>query len=307
MSHNEKVFVLGAPRSGTTFLSGLLSETRFGAPFETHFITKYHHKLSEYGDLSEVGNFSRLLNDILSERPVMQWQLEIDIESFYHSLEGNFSYSNIVDQLCRYKNIRQGTGAWGDKTPNYIGEFDLIYSLFPDAKFLHIVRDGRDVALSLLERSWGPNNLFSAAEYWRDLNRKNPLLEKLTEEGKVYQVRYEDLLDDTETHVRSIYEFLGEELSEQTLRSLCSTVRKGNYFKWKKRLSKRQISLFDKLAANTLSRMNYETFEPEAELSAPLRFIYKLHNKLIWLKFMFVINVVDGIKIKFFGKQPFAE
>ena len=76
----EQLFVVGAPRSGTTYLSGLLEDTRFGTPIEPHFITKYHDRLDRYGDLQQAANFAHLIRDISRERPVMQWQLDLDAD-----------------------------------------------------------------------------------------------------------------------------------------------------------------------------------------------------------------------------------
>lgn len=91
----NQIFVLGAPRSGTTFLSGLLRFTRYGRPVESHFITKYCRKLEAYGDLSKKENFDKLMNDILSERPVMQWKLKLDIHEFYEEVKPNLSLIHI--------------------------------------------------------------------------------------------------------------------------------------------------------------------------------------------------------------------
>ncbi len=307
MSISENIFILGAPRSGTTFLAGLLSLTRYGTPFETHFITKYYHKLNEYGDLEDINNFKRLLTDILAERAVMQWQLALNIDSFYQQLEGNFDYAYIVDQLCLLPNRNKNLLAWGDKTPSYIGEIEIIFSLYPNARFIQIVRDGRDVALSLLRCDWGPNNLYCASEYWSEFNKKNKIIDKLQTEGKLYSVRYEDLLDNTEQHVKAIYSFLDEEVPAESIEKLCSKVKKGNYYKWKKNMTDREISIFESVSAHTLTRLGYETSYPQSKINFFVHHYYKIHNKFMWLKFMFVHNLVDGIKIRYFGKEPFSE
>ena len=71
------IFIIGCPRSGTSLLARFLEPTIYGAPIETHFITKYKKKLSNYGELENFENFNKLLNDILKERPVMQWKINI--------------------------------------------------------------------------------------------------------------------------------------------------------------------------------------------------------------------------------------
>jgi len=307
MDEAKQVFILGAPRSGTTFLASLLARTRFKAPFETHFIPKYYKKLTEYGDLNQFSNFSSLLDDILSERAVMQWKLNLKYEVFFTSFNGHVSYDELVDKLCSMKRNDNGDGCWGEKTPWYLQELGVIYELFPNAKYIYIVRDGRDVALSLLKKEWGPNNIYACAEYWRTLNKESPILAELKEKGQLLELRYEDLLDDTEEYVQRFYEFLAEPYDRDSLDSLVSTAKAGNYNKWKENLSDQQIKLFDSVAANTLSRFGYETFEKEAALGVLARNAYIFQNKLIWLKFMFKTNVIDGFKIKFLGKEPFVD
>ncbi len=307
MGQSEQLFILGAPRSGTTFLASLIGLTKYGKPFETHFFTKYYKLLSSYGDLENKENFSCLLKDILKERPVMQWRLDLNMDDFFQSLDGDHSYVNILNSLCLLRNSKLGFNFWGDKTPHYIGDFDIIQKLFPDAKFIYIVRDGRDVALSLLQKNWGPNNISSCAEYWKTLNKENVHFNRLKKNGQLLTLRYEDLLDNAESNVRDIYKFLDTDISESDVRSLCFTVKPDNYFKWKEKLSRSQIKVFDLIAANTLSRFGYETFGPENGVGILPGAFYKAHNKFLVYKFLFEINVIDGFKIKFLGKEPFAE
>lgn len=305
--NGQQIFILGAPRSGTTFLASLLKETRYGTPFETHFITKYYKKLPKYGDISEKYQFKKLISDILSERAVMQWNLSLDLDKFYKQLNPDLSFENIANQICLERNKQLNLNAWGDKTPHYIGDFDIIYKLFPKAKFIFIVRDGRDVSLSLFHKNWGPNNIYSSAMYWKKLHRHMNDIESLKEKGQLFSLRYEDLLDDPRETIPKIYEFLNENCKDKTLDYLCSTVKAGNYYKWKNKLNKSQIKVFDQVAANTLNKFNYETFEQEGDINFLKKSFYLAHEKLLYFKYMFEINVIDGIKIRFFGKEPFAD
>lgn len=307
MEKSSQIFILGAPRSGTTFLASLLDLTYFGKPVETHFITKYYKLLDSYGDISQKKNFTKLISDILDERAVQQWKLNLDIDALYSELDGNYEFSNIADKLCLKRNNQLGLNAWGDKTPHYLNDFEIIYKLFPDAKYMYIVRDGRDVALSLLEKNWGPNNIYACASYWKKLNVQRDTFKTLEDNGQLISLSYENLLDDIENNVAKIYEFLGQEVSESEIKRICAPVKKGNYNKWKKKLNKQQIRIFDYVAADTLNRFGYQTFDQQKEVNVLNRLMYVLHDNLVWLEFMFHTNVIDGFKIKFLGKEPFAE
>jgi hypothetical protein len=300
------VFVLGAPRSGTTLLASLLRESRFGEPVETHFITKYHKKLASYGDLNDKSNCIKLIADILGERPVKQWGLSVSPVDIYSRLD-MINYKNIVNELCMERSSKNGYTSWGDKTPHYIMDLEIIYELFPESQYIYIVRDGRDVSLSLLDREWGPNNILTCAEYWKKCNEASKIYDKLQNSKQLYFLRYEDLLDNAEEIVPDIYRFLGEEYNESSMKKLTSSIRKGNYGKWKKKMSAGQVKLFERVAANTLQRFGYETSYEEADLNGLIRAGYKIHDSIIKAGFLFKINVVDGIKIRFFGKEPFAD
>ena len=82
----QNLFIIGSPRSGTTFLASLLKPTRFGAPFETQFILKYLAKLPEYGDIHQPAVFKRLVADICKERAIAQWQVDIDAATLLSQL-----------------------------------------------------------------------------------------------------------------------------------------------------------------------------------------------------------------------------
>src|SRR5262249_32893267 len=59
-----------------------------------------------------------------------------------------------------------GKTRWGDKTPDHSGQMDLIEKFIPEAHFIHLIRDGRDVALSLKELWFGPRSLQEVGGWW---------------------------------------------------------------------------------------------------------------------------------------------
>ncbi len=308
LSHNPKsVFILGCPRSGTTFLASLLGNTIYREPVESHYITKYYKKLSSYGDLKNKDNFTSLLTDILNERPVAQWKLNLDILDFYHSLKDH-SYKEIVNQLHFIRAKRKKGEGWGDKTPHYILDLDILYELFPDSKYIYIVRDGRDVALSLLAKPWGPKNLYSCAEYWKQCNAENPVYETLKKKNQLISLKYEELLTNTAEVLQGICEFLDYEPSKDEKESLIKTCQKGNFNKWKTKLVAEQKSIFESVAFDTLTRFGYETLFKEPKKLNPIKVAsYKLENIIKRILFLVEYNTIEAFKIRYLGKQPFGE
>jgi hypothetical protein len=101
---------------------------------------------------------------------------------------------------------REGKSRYGDKTPGYIQEMRRIQRVLPEARFVHIIRDGRDVSLSHMRMNWGPETYAESAKLWRNRIRKArkmaPSIDHYTE------VRFEDLVADTEGVLRRVCEFI---------------------------------------------------------------------------------------------------
>lgn len=302
----RQIFVLGCPRSGTTLLSRLLAKTQYGAPVESHFITKYYKRLHLYGDISKKDNFLSLLNDILQERPVMQWGLSFSKEEFFQGVT-EYTYSNLINNLMLLRKGRDAIQSWGDKTPNYILDLDAIYSLFPQAKYIYIVRDGRDVALSLLERNWGPNNVFECAHYWRNCNNANPIIEQLNKDKQLYFLKYEELLEKPEGKIPEIFEFLGDSFPQEYIDQLIASIRRNNTMKWRTKMSEFQIRIFENIAADVLNQYKYTTTYDREKLNPFVTFFYKVHTLVQRILFLIKINLIDGLLIKLNLKKPFAE
>lgn len=246
------------------------------------------------------------MKDILSERAILQWKLDIDPESFFEELPRR-DYRAIVDALCMKRFAPLGKSSWGDKTPHFILDLDRIVQIFPNSKYLYIVRDGRDVALSLLRKPWGPVNVVACADYWRRCNQETRALSSLRRNGQLMEVRYEKLLDTPEATVGQIYQFLGESLHEDVMANLTRKVQAGNYGKWKARMSPSQRRRFEAVAGDALERLGYPTEFRGVRLSVSERFFWEFHDRVIRFCHLIKLNTVDAIRIRFFGMEPFAD
>jgi hypothetical protein len=117
-----------------------------------------------------------------------------------------FDFSEALRAFYRLYAETQGKCRWGDKTPPYIDSLKIIYPLLPEARFVHIIRDGRDVALSVSRLWFGPNSVVEAADWWASKIRKA----RHQAEALPYylEVRYEDMLADPATVLRRICSFI---------------------------------------------------------------------------------------------------
>lgn len=193
----------------------LNSHPRIAVPHETGFITSFLAKLGEYGSLADRRNRARLLDDIAKHPLVVRGGHVRNKEAILEHPAENFS--ELVCAIMQDYAKRDGKVRWGDKTPFYTKDIDILWNLFPGCRFIHLVRDGRDVALSQRGISWLPNSLPRIAEDWRFKTTVCHKVGQALPQGHFLEVRYEELVTRTEDTLRKICSFLGELYSEQML------------------------------------------------------------------------------------------
>ena len=168
----------------------LNSHPKFAVPFESDFLSVYNNLLDD-GNLGDQRNVGQEL-DALKEEPLTKRGgiIEDPQAILAHSING---FSALIDAVFSEYARRRGKLRWGVKTPHYVAELNRLWHLFPGCRFVHLVRDGRDVALSLQGVSWGSKHIPTVAEDWRwkvTLGRK---MGGMIREHYL-EVRYEDLI-----------------------------------------------------------------------------------------------------------------
>jgi hypothetical protein len=183
---------------------------------------------------------------------------------------------------------KQGVDRWIDSTPTNIPHLLRIKQDFPDARIIHIIRDGRDVALSLEQKEWSRplpwdrhKGLLSAGLYWEWMVRKGRKLGTMLEPNCL-EVRYEDLVNKTVETLESLAAFLAHDLDYQRIRhnsigslknpstSFKEELEKGQFKpvgRWKDRFPPDQLVIFEELVGNYLEELGY-ALSPS---NAPLR------------------------------------
>jgi hypothetical protein len=251
----------------------LNNHPNFAIPHETAFITIYHGKLQNYGDLSQPGNARRLLEDVSQHPMVKRGKLVADPDAILsYPIK---DYRDFVDAVFRAYADSLGKPRWGDKTPFYTPDIDILRLVFPDAKIVHLVRDGRDVVISQKSIEWMSSNLPKLIQDWR---WKTTIAHKvgavLTDD--FLEIRYEDLVRHPEENLRRICGFLDEVydptmleysegakgvVPEESLKWHRNSIRPpdpSQLNKWKTQLSKAERTIFEQLAGDTLDLFGYE-------------------------------------------------
>lgn len=261
------VILLGQSSSGTSICSSLL-RNHLGIAFgtETQFFVRYIKLAPSYGDLRNDANLTRLVADICRERwfeRIRKFDYIVDPARIQHRVRQR-TLRGVIDAVFADFSAHQGMFRWGDKTPEYIYHLDKIGLLLPDAQYIHLIRDGRDVALSHFGRHWGPKNIVSGALEWRmQAGWVREFAGKLSRD-QFHEIRYEDLLSQPAQVFTELVEFLkidnpDGKLVDQLTERVVAEVRSDNYNKWRKKMTPAQIRQFDAIAGGTLAHYGYDT------------------------------------------------
>lgn len=209
--------VVGSPRSGTTMLRLMLdAHPELAVPPETGFLILGKDLAGTGRELRE--RFFQTVTGFPAEAP--GWgDFHIPADRFHARLQeiDPFTAAEGFRLFYRMYAERFGKARWGDKTPNYCRHLTNIGRLLPEARFVHLVRDGRDAAVSLRQRWFSPgHDIAVQAHHWRD----NVL--KARRQGAAcrhyLEVRYEDLVCETEAVLRRICSFAELEFHPDLLR-----------------------------------------------------------------------------------------
>jgi hypothetical protein len=185
------------------------------------------------------------------------------------------TYGELVDWVFRQygrAHGREGVQAWVDHTPGNIFFTRTLLELFPNAKIVHMVRDGRAVARSLLDRAWGPNTMYHAANWWARYLAAGLAAEQAPEGEHILRVHYEDLVLRPEETLRGVCAFTGLVYNQQMIQgpgfeipSISKTAhpligkppdpRRINL--WRQQLTPRQVEIFEALTGDLLPQLGY--------------------------------------------------
>lgn len=272
---NVPFFIVGAQRSGTTMLRLMLNRnSRLCVPFESVFIPAFFHRLEEFGDLSCHSNLERLLDGIADDPWVVKGNLMPDRNAVL--ARDAKDYPGLIDAIFAALAARQGKCRWGDKTPGYVIDIDILWTLFPGCRIIHLVRDGRDVALSLRNVSWGSRNILKTAADWRWKVMLGRKMGRMIPDNYL-EVHYEDLVSDPVTSLQRICAFIGDtdfepgmlhyhetagsEMPASSLRWHASSISApdtGKVQQWQQHLSVEDQVLFEEVAGDALALFGYK-------------------------------------------------
>lgn len=270
------VFIVGCPRSGTSFLYHLLLSAGGFAEFHTQ-MNVYDVLEPIYGDLGVARNKKAAIQEWLRSKAFRVSGLDAgEIESkVMAECRGASDFLRIIMEEIAG---RQGVDRWVDSTPTNVPHMLRIHRDFPEAQFVHIIRDPRDVALSLDKRGWSrplpwdrKNSLLAAGLYWEWIVRKGRRLGAML--GPQYlEVRYESLVQQSRETLAAIGGFLHQDLDyERIERASVGSVKtpltafkeelqEGRFTpvaRWKEKFPAGQLVKFEMLVGEYMKELGY--------------------------------------------------
>jgi hypothetical protein len=271
------VLVLGVRRSGTTLLRLILDRSPgIAIPDESHFVPQlaHRHRAPVNG-----GDF---VEDLRRIRTLERWGLAVDdIEPLVR--DGMTTGEAIGAVFAAYAG-RQGKSRWGAKTPAYMRHLQLLEHLFPDALYVHLVRDGRDCALSFLAmpddaptRTWAhPEDTAGFACQWATEIRDARALGSRAGASRYLELRYEELVAEPETVVQGICEFASLPFEPQMLEPAEVPLAEKPHHRrlleapskrrdWRAEMSADDVRSFEEIAGDLLVELGYGLADPDRD------------------------------------------
>ena len=275
-SYPEITCIVGSGRCGSRYLSRMLRHSMdIGFRHEPKFIVPIYRQLHRFGDLEKAENLRGLLEAIL-KYVHLYVELSLQAEDVLERV-AEPTYTGVVYAVFQLVAERLGNSRLGYKDPADIIHLPLLAEILPTARFVHIIRDGRDVALSLLKFPWGPTNLYCGARYWAHVvatgRRDGTHLA-----DRYFELRFEDLILSTEHTAAELGSFVNRNHSANQIQDLVQrinwTKRRENIQVWTRELQRSQRYLCEAAAGEVLSSCGYPIeFDDKARIS-PLEAAY---------------------------------
>ncbi len=270
-------FIIGSGRSGNTLLRSILSgNSDISIPPESYripFAIKKFHILNNR-DWEDI--VSQVLKEFEDCKEFYTWEIDItDVQKRLEDIaDSKRTLSNIFDELfCTYAEKHSpGSKIWGDKTPMNTLYLDWIGTVFPRSKFIHIIRDGRDVASSYLKMERYDTILEAANRWINSIESAQSFGSKIKE--NYIEIRYEELVTKPEEVIKDTCDFLDIDYDSKMLdhtkqvkklgdtdkehhSNLSKPISSDSVGKWRNNLSESDQESITKLLHKHLQRLGY--------------------------------------------------
>ena len=287
-SSSGPLFIIGTERSGSNLLRLILNaHSRIAIPHPPHLMKYLAPQAAGYGDLSQDAAMLRVIDDALTiiDAHIFPWDYPLDRLALLAAAPER-SVFGVVAAIYEAVRAAEGKPRWGNKSTFMVHYVDEVRAVYPDARFILLVRDPRDVAVSARKSVFSPCHPLLNAELWDHQQQIGlRLLERLPPEA-ITLLRYEDLTAAPEDTLRALCTVLGEEFEPDMLRffegreaktgaglsrsweNTGRPVIRNNSQKFLKALSPAHILTIEAVCAETMAAFGYTPTRAPEELAA---------------------------------------
>lgn len=283
---NPFVFIVGCPRSGTTLVQRVLNaHPQLAITPESHWIPRLAAKpwaLSSDGLVT-----AKLVQRLLAHRKFSRLQIGQEQVWGIVGEHPDISYSFLVSRIFDLYGEMQGKPLVGDKTPANVRNIDALHRLWPSARFVHVIRDGRDVALSMLEwpkvhpkpgdfATWSEDPVSTAALWWQVNVERGREAQRSLPPELYYELHYEAFVANPREQTAALCSFLNLPFDDSMLEF--HAARNGTdpglekkfagipitrgLRDWKSQMKAEQIERFEAIAGELLENLGYPRAVP---------------------------------------------
>ena len=319
------VFVVGFPRSGTTLLYHILLSSGAFAVYltESQIFTRF---IPRFGDLAKRRNRERMVQSWLSseyfERSGLRRE-DVKQQLLSDCRNGGDFLKIIMENIARQQNVPR----WAEKTPANVMYLEEIKRTVPDALIVHMIRDGRDVALSMHKQNWIRTMAVNRARALSICGLKwEWVVEAGMKVGRKFgpdylEIHFEDLVKDQRGTIVRLGHFIDQEIDYDRMReeaigvmrrpNTSFTDNSGDAFnpinRWRKEFPPGELARFESLVGPFLIKAGYELATPKDEMPDTiqlqgLRKLYRAYFSLrSWIKSQSIPGVRHLVKDSFDG------
>lgn len=270
------IFLVGSGRSGTTLYRNILDGHRdLAITHEAHVVAPLVRRRKRYEGSEFAG--ARFIADLYGDPNFRRQGLDRAMVAEAVAAAAPATVADAVRAVFAAYARAAGKTRYGDKTPGYVTSISALAAAFPESRFVHIIRDGRDVALGYLDRDeWGPSTIPDAAFYWASRVGRGRAAGAVLGPQRYLETRYEDLVSDAEQVVRRLCDFLDLEFQGQMLRfheqgaafiagtkhpdaftGLARPITRGMR-DWRTQMAADDVLLFEAIAGDLLDDLGYD-------------------------------------------------